>query len=106
MHDRERERSEPDISREPDTEPALFVLETIYRGETHIVAQGVAFTDPEQVVINWRGNSSTELIDTVDELYDKFGSSPRVMWLHDSGQLTEVEPDELVNGGATDTSEA
>lgn len=96
MHDREGDPTEPDISREPETEPANFVLETVYKGERHVVAQGTAFTDPEQVVINWRGNSSVELIDSVDELYDKFGSSPRVMWLHEDGRLTEVEPDELV----------
>lgn len=96
MHDRERDRSAPDISADPETEPALFVLETMYRGDRHTVAQGVAFTDPEQVVINWRGNSSVELVDSVDELYEKFGSQPRVMWLHETGVLTEAEPDRVV----------
>lgn len=98
MHDRERDRTRPDISNVPEYEPALFVLETTYRGERHIVAQGVAFTDPEQVVINWRGNSSIELIDSVDALYEKFGSQPRVMWVHrDADVLTEAEPDELIS---------
>lgn len=98
MHDRERQREEPDISNVPANQPALFVLETVYKGERQVVAQGVAFTDPEQVVINWRGNSSVELIDSVDDLYKKFGTQPRVMWVHrDTDMLTEAEPDELVS---------
>jgi hypothetical protein len=103
MHDREREREHPDITKEPESKPANFVLETIYKGERHVVAQGTAFTDPEQVVINWRGNSSVELIDSVDDLYAKFGNSPRVMWLHESGQLTEAEPDYLLESAETES---
>lgn len=98
MHDRETKRTEPDISNAPTEQPALFVLETTYKGERHVVAQGVAFTDPEQVVINWRGNSSVELIDSVDALYQKFGTQPRVMWVHrDADVVTEAEPDELIS---------
>ena len=98
MHDRERQRQEPDITNIPENQPALFILETVYKGERQVVAQGVAFTDPEQVVINWRGNSSVELIDTVDDLYSKFGTQPRVMWVHrDTDMLTEAEPDELIS---------
>lgn len=97
MHDRETSRTEPDITNEPQNPPAIFVMETTYRGERHVVAQGVAFTDPEQVVINWRGNSSVELIASVDALYRKFGQHPRIMWVHrEMDMLTEAEPDELV----------
>ena len=98
MHDREQKRVRPDISNVPEHKPALFILETTYKGKRHVIAQGVAFTDPEQVVINWRGNSSVELIDSVDDLYKKFGTQPRVMWVHrDTDMLTEAEPDELLS---------
>ena len=101
MHDRERfDSDEPQISTVPENVPALFVLETVHHGKRRVVAEGVAFTDPEQVVINWRGSSSVELVDTVDELYRKFGNQPRVMWRHERETeetiFTEAEPDELL----------
>jgi hypothetical protein len=97
MHDREQQSDGPDIPDEPDVPPQRFVLETTYKGEKRIVAQGVAFTDPSQVVINWRSGSSVELVDTVAELYEKFGNQPRVLWHTDNGMLTEAEPDELLD---------
>lgn len=82
-----------------DRRPALFVLETVYQGKTHVVADGVAFHPPcEQVVINWRSTASTELLDSVEQLYAKYGAEPRVMWWHSEDVLTEVEPADVVSG--------
>lgn len=105
MHNRERV-SEPDediLNR--DITPALFVLETVYRGARRVVADGVAFPPPnENVVVCWR-NGSIELIDTVDAMYEKFGRQPRVMWWHDEDTLAEVEPQEFMDAFKRNESE-
>lgn len=96
MHNREADE-QPDVSREPVDVPALFTLEAVYKGQRRVVAEGTAFLDPEQVVLNWRSSSAVEVIDSVDELYEKVGGHPRIMWRHDDEDiLTEVEPDRVV----------
>lgn len=96
MHSRES-TDEPDVSREPASVPALFTLETVYKGQRRVIAEGTAFLDPEQVVINWRSSSSVEVIDSVDELYEKIGDHPRIMWRHDDEELvTESEPERVL----------
>jgi hypothetical protein len=97
MNDRER-RTEPDEEQlDVDGEPAIFILETVYKGSRRTIADGVAFPHPnERVIINWRGSDSIELIDTVEALYEKYGDSPRVMWKHNEELFTEVEPEKVV----------
>ena len=97
MNNREQ-TTEPDLDQlNVDGEPAIFVLETVYKGKRRTVADGVAFPHPnEQVVVNWRGSSSIELIDSVESLYEKYGDSPRVMWKHNEDILTEIEPESVV----------
>lgn len=98
MHDRETVPELDPSELEQDVEPSIFVLQTVYRGERQIVADGVAFPPPnERVVVNWRGSDSTELMDSVEALYERFGQSPQVMWRHSSGILTEAEPQELID---------
>lgn len=90
MHDQE---NRPEVLYEDTCEPATFVLETIYKGEPRVVADGVAFPHPhERVVVNWRTTKSVEVLDDVGALYDKFGHDPRVMWWHNREILTEAEP--------------
>lgn len=81
-----------------DVEPAQFVLQTVYKGRRRTVADGVVFPPPnEQVVVNWRSSTSTELLDTIEDLYERFGQTPQVMWRHSDGILTEAEPQELID---------
>jgi hypothetical protein len=98
MHNREQ-TVEADVSLlEQEIEPATFVLETVYKGERRIIADGVAFPPPnEMVVVSWRASGSTELIPSVESLYERFGDAPRVMWHHSSGILTESEPQAFID---------
>ncbi len=98
MHNRER-TVEADVALlERDIEPATFVLETVYRGERRSIADGVAFPPPnERVVLCWRAAGSVEVIESVEKLYEKFGDSPRVMWRHSSGILSEAEPQSFID---------
>ena len=98
MHNRERVPQLDPAALEQDVEPSLFVLQTVYKGERRTVADGVAFPPPnERVVINWRGDKSTVLMDDLESLYERFGTSPQVMWRHESGLLTEAEPQDLID---------
>lgn len=81
-----------------EVEPAQFVLQTVYKGSRETVADGVCFPPPnEQVVVNWRGSGSVELLNSIEDLYDRFGQSPQVMWRHSDGILTEAEPQDLID---------
>lgn len=68
-----------------------FVLESAYGGEHHVVADGAAFPTG-RIVVEWRDESGTELIDTLESLYEKYGRDPRVMWLQEDGGYSEAEP--------------
>lgn len=101
MHDREQDGAVNLADVQTESDPAVFVLETVYHGSYHVVADGVAFPPPhEQVVVNWRTNGSVELLADVEALYEQFGQMPRVMWRHSErpGEqiLTEAEPASVV----------
>lgn len=73
--------------------PAVFVLQTVYKGTRHTVADGVFFPPPaEQVVVNWYNTDSVELIGSVEALYERFGPAPNVLWRRSGEVLSEAEP--------------
>lgn len=100
MHDREQLVSRPpELESIPEHHPALFYLEATHHGERMVVAQGVVFPESGSVVIDWRGSSSIEYLTSANELYEKVGSYPRVLWWNrETDQLTEAEPDWLLDG--------
>lgn len=73
-----------------------FVLESSYGDDSTVVADGTVFPSG-RVAVDWRNESGTELILSLDVLYSKFGRDPRVLWKHEDGTFSEAEPASLTD---------
>lgn len=79
----------------PTPTTASFVLETQYRDETKVVADGAMFPSG-RVVVDWRTDGGFEVLQGLDALYSKFSTDPRVMWEQPDGTYSEAEPPTVV----------
>lgn len=73
----------------------VFVLASRFEGATRIVADGTLFPSG-MAVIDWRNSDGTEMIASLDALYEKYGDDPFVLWSQMDGTVSEAEPPQLI----------